>query len=140
MAAANPALQMTVKVLTATVSDLRAEMAALRAQLVTTSKNSSMPSSSGGLGKPAPRSLRCAGGRSGGQWGHPGQTPSHVTTPGVTVRDEPVCCAGCGAPFAQAAQVGVERRQVFDRPATGHARESGACGLSSPVCAVTVAP
>jgi transposase len=118
MAATNTALQTTVEALTATLKELRAEIAALRAQLATTSKNSSKPPSSDGLAKPAPRSLRRKGGRPGGQDGHPGQTLRQVTTPDVIVRHEPVCCAGCGGPSAQAVEVGTERRQVFDLPPT----------------------
>ncbi len=118
MAATNTALQTTVEALTATINELRVEIAAMRAQLGSNSKNSSKPPSSDGLGKPAPRSLRRKGGKPGGQQGHPGQTLRQVRTPDVIVRHEPVCCAGCGRPAAQAVEVGVERRQVFDLPPT----------------------
>ena len=112
------AMSATIEVMSGTLDGLRAEIAALRAQLGTNSKNSSKPPSSDGLGKPAPRSLRGRGGKPGGQQGHPGQTLRQVTTPDVIVRHEPVCCAGCGEPSAQAVEVGVERRQVFDLPPT----------------------
>ncbi len=108
----------TIEAMSGTLEGLRAEIAALRAQLGTTSKNSSKPPSSDGLGKPAPRSLRGKGGKPGGQQGHPGQTLRQVTTPDVIVRHEPVCCAGCGGSAAQALEVAVERRQVFDLPPT----------------------
>ena len=118
MAATNTALRTTVEALTATLNELRAEIAAVRAQLGTNSKNSSKPPSSDGLTKPAPRSLRGRGGKPGGQQGHPGQTLRQVTTPDVTVRHEPVCCAGCGHSTARGVEVAVERRQVFDLPPT----------------------
>ena len=116
MAATNTALQRTTEVLTSTVDALRVEIAALRSQLGSNSKNSSKPPSSDGLGKPAPRSLRRKGGKPGGQDGHPGQTLRQVTTPDVIVRYEPMCCSGCGRSAAQAVEVGIERRQVFDLP------------------------
>ena len=116
MSETNTALLTTVEALTATLNELRVEIAALRAQLGLNSKNSSKPPSSDGLGKPAPRSLRRKGGNPGGQDGRPGQRLRQVTTPDVIVRHEPVCCAGCG--HAQAVEVVVERRQVFDLPLT----------------------
>jgi len=112
------AMAATIEAMSGTLEGLRDEIAALRAQLGTNSKNSSKPPSSDGLAKPAPRSLRRKGGKPGGQQGHPGQTLRQVTTPDVTVRHEPVCCVGCGEPSAQAIEVGVERRQVFDLPPT----------------------
>ena len=118
MAATNTASLTTVEALTATINELRAEIAAMRAQLGSNSKNSSKPPSSDGLAKPAPRSLRRKGGKPGGQDGHRGQTLRQVMTPDRIVRHEPVCCAGCGRPAARAAPVGVERRQVFDLPPT----------------------
>ena len=118
MAATNTASLTTVEVLTATINELRAEIAAMRAQLGSNSKNSSKPPSSDGLAKPAPRSLRRKGGKPGGQDGHRGQTLRQVMTPDRIVRHEPVCCAGCGRPAARAVEVGVERRQVFDLPPT----------------------
>ena len=118
MAVTNTALQATVEVLTTTINDLRSDNAALRAQLGSNSKNSSKPPSSDGLGKRAPRSLRRKGGKPGGQDGHPGQTLRQVATPDLIVRHEPVCCAGCGHSAAQAVEVGIERRQVFDLPPT----------------------
>ena len=96
MAATNTASLTTVEVLTATINELRAEIAAMRAQLGSNSKNSSKPPSSDGLAKPAPRSLRRKGGKPGGQDGHRGQTLRQVMTPDTIVRHDPVCCAGCG--------------------------------------------
>ena len=111
-----------VKALTATMAltmeGLRAEIAALRAQVGKNSKNSSKPPSSDGLGKLAPRSLRRRGGKPGGQDGHPGQTFSQVAVPDVVVRHEPVRFGGCGTPSATGTEGGVERRHVFDLPPT----------------------
>jgi transposase len=99
------------------VAALRAENAELRARLGTDSRNSSKPPSSDGLAKPAPRSLRGKSGRRpGGQAGHRGQTLCQVADPDRRRRHVPRCCRGCGAALGGAAEVGVERRQVFDIP------------------------
>jgi len=96
---------------------LRAEVAELRRQLGQNSRNSSRPPSSEGLAKPAPKSLRRRSGRKpGGQPGHPGSTLALLDDPDQRRRHEPGPCAGCGADLADAPQVGVERRQVFDLP------------------------
>lgn len=39
-----------------------------------------------------------------------------VDDPDERLRHEPGSCAGCGGDLAGAAEVGVERRQVFDLP------------------------
>jgi transposase len=96
---------------------LRAENAELRARLGKNSRNSAKPPSSDGLDKPAPKSLRTRSGRRpGGQGGHRGQTLCQVGDPAEILRHEPVCCRGCGSGLAGAAEVGRERRQVFDLP------------------------
>ena len=112
------ALTATMETMALTMKGLRAEIAALRAQVGKNSKNSSKPPSSDGLAKPAPRSLRRRGGKPGGQDGHPGQTLRQVAVPDVVVRHESVRCAGCGTSSAHGTEVGVERRQVFDLPPT----------------------
>lgn len=116
-----------------------AENAELRRPLGTNSANSSKPPSSDGLAKPArKKSLRGKTGRKpGGQSGHPGSTLAQVADPGEIVRHEPVACAGCGSGLAQAREVGVERRQVFDLPpvtvrVTEHQLVARRCG-----CGVT---
>jgi transposase len=107
------------------VSDLRAmaealqaEVADLKRQLGQNSRNSSKPPSSDSpFVKPAPKSLRRKSGkRPGGQPGHPGSTLALVDDPNERLRHEPGQCAGCGADLAEAPEVGVERRQVFDLP------------------------
>jgi transposase len=104
-------------VLRAENAALKLRVAELEAQLRTTSKNSSKPPSSDGLGKPAPKSLRRPSGRKpGGQSGHRGQTLEQVGDPDVVIRHEPAACVGCGAGLADADQIGCTVRQVFDIP------------------------
>jgi len=104
--------------LRAAVVQLRAEVAELQRQLGRDSRNSSQPPSSDSpFTKPAPKSLRRKSGRKpGGQQGHPGSTLAQVSDPDERVRHEPDRCGGCGADLAEAPEVGLERRQVFDLP------------------------
>jgi transposase len=100
------------------IEQLEAEVAELRRQLGQHSRNSSRPPSSDSpFTKPAPRSLRRKSGRRpGGQPGHPGSTLALVDNPNERKRHEPGPCTGCGASLEDAAEVGLERRQVFDLP------------------------
>jgi transposase len=100
------------------IAELEAQVAELRRQLSQNSRNSSKPPSSDSpFVKPAPRSLRGKSGRKpGGQKGHPGSTLAQVADPDQSVRHEPGPCEGCGRRLADAPEVGVERRQVFDLP------------------------
>jgi hypothetical protein len=100
------------------IERLKAEVADLRRQLEQDSRNSSKPPSSDSpFTKPAPKSLRRGSGRkSGGQPGHPGSTLALVEDPNERQRHEPGPCTGCGTDLADAVEVGVERRQVFDLP------------------------
>ena len=118
LAAENAELQEMVGELRAVVVELRAEVAELRRQLGQNSRNSSKPPSSDSpFVKPTPRSLRRKSGRRpGGQSGHPGSTLAQVADPNETLRHEPGPCDGCGADLADAPEVGMERRQVFDLP------------------------
>jgi transposase len=97
---------------------MEAENVELKRQLGLNSRNSSKPPSSDSpFVKPAPKSLRRKSGlKRGGQPGHPGSTLALVADPNKRLRHEPGSCAGCGADLADAPQVGVERRQVFDLP------------------------
>jgi hypothetical protein len=62
--------------------------------------------SSDGLAKPGPRSLRRKSGRKpGGQKGHPGSTLAQVADPDEVLRHEPGVCAGCGGGLAGAPEV-----------------------------------
>jgi transposase len=100
------------------IDQLEAEVAELKRQLGQNSRNSSRPPSSDSpFTKPAPKSLRRKSGRKpGGQPGHPGSTLALVEDPNERKRHEPGACSGCGAGLADAPEVGVERRQVFDLP------------------------
>lgn len=107
-----------IEQLRAEVAELKAENAELRRQLGLNSRNSSKPPSSDSpFVKPAPKSLRRKTGRKpGGQPGHPGSTLALVDDPNERERHEPGSCGGCGADLADALEVGMERRQVFDLP------------------------
>lgn len=99
------------------IGALEAENAELRRRLGRTPKNSSVPPSSQGLDRPAPRSLRGRSGRrSGGQDGHPGRTLRQVEDPDETVVHEPLVCGGCGDVLAGMPLAAVTRRQVFEIP------------------------
>ena len=104
--------------LQARIAEQDAEIAELRRQLAASSRNSSKPPSTEGLGKPAPKSLRGRSGRRpGGQPGHEGRTLRQVERPDEVVVHEPGACAGCGADLPTARRpAAVTRRQVFDIP------------------------
>jgi transposase len=123
------------------VSQLRSEVAELRRQLGRTSQNSSQPPSADSpFDKPASRSLRRESGpKPGGQQGHPGSTLTQVADPDERVRHEPGPCAGCGADLAEAPEVGLERRQVFDLPplrvrVREHQLIARRCGCGTTTC------
>jgi hypothetical protein len=127
--------------LRAMVEALQAEVADLKRQLGQNSRNSSKPPSSDSLFvKPAPKSL-CgkSGKKPGGQPGHPGSTLALVDDPNERLRHEPGRCTGCGADLANAPEVGVERRQVFDLPpmtvqVTEHQLIARRCGCGTTTC------
>ena len=100
------------------VAQLRAENAELKRRLEMNSTNSSKPPSSDSpFTKPAPKSLRRMSGRKpGGQPGHSGATLALVDNSHERIRHEPGPCTSCGAGLADAPEVGLERRQVFDLP------------------------
>ena len=116
--AENAAVRAVLDELRCEVAAVRAENAELRRQLGLDSRNSSKPPSSDSpFTKPAPKSLRRRSGRKpGGQPGHPGSTLTQVADPNERCRYEPGPCAGCGADLADAPEVGMEKRQVFDLP------------------------
>jgi transposase len=118
LVAENAELRAAVSELRAMVEVLQARVGELTARLGQNSQNSSKPPSSDSpFVKPAPKSLRGRSGRKpGGQPGHSGSTLALVADPNERVRHEPGPCGGCGADLVGAAEVGVERRQVFDLP------------------------
>lgn len=107
-----------VETLTARVTALEEENAALRAKLATNSHNSGKPPSSDGPGvKPQPKSQRPVTGRPpGGQPGHVGHTLRLVDMPDAVQVHGPACCAGCGQSLAGVPAQRIERRQVVDLP------------------------
>ena len=130
-----------IEELRAEVAALRAETAELKRRLGMDSTNSSKPPSSDSpFVKPAPKSLRRPSGRTpGGQPGHPGSTLALVDNPNTRVRHKPGPCGGCGADLADAPEVGVERRQVFDLPpitvrVTEHQLIARRCGCGTTTC------
>lgn len=100
------------------IARLEAEVAELRRQFGSNSRNSSKPPPSDSpFVKPAAKSLRRKSGRKpGGQPGHAGSTLALVEDPKERVRHEPGPCMGSGADLAEAPEVGMEWRQVFDPP------------------------
>jgi transposase len=111
------ALEAHMVTLNARIAQQDARIAELERKVAATSRNSSKPPSSDGLGKPNPKSLRGKSARKpGGQDGHGGQTLAQVTDPDEVLRHEPAVCRGCGAGLAHAPEVSVARRQVFDLP------------------------
>jgi transposase len=123
------------------IEQLKTEVADLRRQLDQNSRNSSKPPSSDSpFTKPAPKSLRRKSGRKpGGQSGHPGSTLALVDDPNERKRHEPGPCAGCGANLADAPEVGMERRQVFELPpvtvrVTEHQLIARRCACGATTC------
>ena len=125
------------------IAELEAEVAALKRQLGMNSQNSSKPPSTDSpFDKPAPKSLRRKSGRKpGGQPGHPGSTLRLVADAKTRLRHEPGPCGGCGADLAQAPEVGMERRQVFDLPpmtveVTEHQLIARRCACGATTCGI----
>ncbi len=105
------------------VQDLMAQMAVmhkritqLEGQLALNSRNSSMPPSSDGLGKPAPKSLRASGKKpNGGQKGHSGNTLRQSARVDETiVHSADTLCSVCHLELHEHAVA--ETRQVFELP------------------------
>jgi transposase len=123
------------------IEALEAENAELRRRLGQTPRNSSVPPSAQGLGKPAPKSLRGRSGRrSGGQDGHLGRTLRQVEKPDETVCHEPAVCGGCGVSLDDAPLAAVTRRQVFEIPpikarVTEHRLNTRRCACGVVTCA-----
>jgi transposase len=126
-----------IEALRAQLTAAQAEIAELKRRLGQNSSNSSLPPSSDGPVKPAPKSLRGRSGRkSGGQAGHPGRTLSQVDSPDETIVHEPVACGRCGSGLSDAPAVGTARRQVFEVPepkvtVTEHRIVSRRCGCGT---------
>jgi transposase len=112
------ALWQQVQQLVVSHQRLQEQLQHLQARLGQTSKNSSRPPSSDGLGKPAPQSLRIAGQRkSGGQTGHSGSTLRQSSQVDQTVQHPPPGhCSACQRPLPPEGLQIAETRQVFELP------------------------
>jgi transposase len=109
MQAQMEAQQQQIAVLTARVQQLEG-------RLSKDSHNSSKPPSSDPPAR-KPVSLRKKTGKSsGGQKGHPGTTLSFSETPDQILWHRPSLCTACGGTLSEAAEVGSEKRQVWDLP------------------------
>jgi len=101
-------------------TEVRAQVAELKARLDQNSRNSSKPPSSDGYSKASPkkRSLRERSGRKpGGQHGHEGARLERVEVPDRVIVHEPDVCEDCGRDLADGEELqGGESRQVFDIP------------------------
>jgi len=88
----------------------------LEQQLSKNSRNSSKPSSSDGLTKPHPKSLRKrTGKKSGGQKGHKGHTLQQVKHPDQSTV-LPVTTCACHADLSHIPPIGYDVRQIFELP------------------------
>ena len=89
-------LTQTIEDLKRMLSDQSETIEKLQEQLNKNSRNSSMPPSSDGYKKPAPKSLRQTSGKKvGGQKGHKGQTLKITTKPDTVIPHFPSACSGC---------------------------------------------
>ena len=94
--AANGRLRQLLRERDAQTAELRTVVAVARVRA--SSKNSSRPPSSDGLGKPTPKSLRKKTGRGPGRpEGQPGTTLKLADRPDRVIWHEPGCCTSCGA-------------------------------------------
>jgi transposase len=106
-----------IAVLREHLAGLQSQVADLAARVKANSRNSSRPPSSGGLAKPAPKSLRGKSGRKPGRpKGQPGATMQLTDHPDKKVRHRPSQCRCCGTSLKDAPVTGMERRQVIDIP------------------------
>ena len=89
-------LTQTIEDLKRMLSDQSETIEKLQEQLNKNSRNSSMPPSSDGYKKPAPKSLRQTSGKKvGGQKGHKGQTLKITTKPDTVIPYMPSACSDC---------------------------------------------
>ncbi len=120
---------------------LGARVEGLERKLALDSHNSSKPPSTDRHNRrPKPKSLRQRSGRKpGGQPGHQGNTLEMSSSPDQLVVHTPKQCKQCKASLADAAVVGIERRQVIDVPSVlvrvvEHQAEARQCHCGTKSC------
>jgi transposase len=105
----------TIQKMQGVIQALTEEIARLRSQMATNSRNSSKPPSSDGPGKPAPKNLRKPTGKKpGAQKLHKGSGLRLPHTPDETIEHEPAECTGCARVGDCTQGVCTEHRYVVD--------------------------
>jgi transposase len=98
------------------IAALTALVKQLQDRLGKDSHNSSKPPSTDGFKKKPVSLRRKAGGKPGGQHGHPGRTLEFCDSPADTVPHVPTHCCNCGTDLSEVPSSGFERRQMHDVP------------------------
>ena len=132
----NEQLTRIISTLTQTIDDLNRTIAELQEQLNKNSRNSSMPPSSDGYKKPAPKSLRKPSGKKvGGQKGHKGQTLKITAEPDTVLPHMPSACSGCPR-YEQCYKTArtVETRRVADASVEIRVTAHEAMEVCCPLC------
>ena len=132
----NEQLTRIISTLTQTIDDLNRTIAELQEQLNKNSRNSSMPPSSDGYKKPAPKSLRKPSGKKvGGQKGHKGQTLKITAEPDTVLPHMPSACSGCPR-YEQCYKTArtVETRRVADASVESRVTAHEAMEVCCPLC------
>ncbi len=115
----NTALRSIVQQQAARIAELEGRLGDLERRVGRNPRNSSMPPSAEGLGKPSVPSRverRAAKRKPGKQPGAQGKHLSQVADPDEVVVHSPGRCEGCGADLKDGELVGIETRQVFEVP------------------------
>ena len=132
----NEQLTRIISSLTQTIDDLNRTIAELQEQLNKNSRNSSMPPSSDGYKKPAPKSLRKPSGKKvGGQKGHKGQTLKITAESDTVLPHMPSVCSGCPR-YEQCCKTAstVETRRVADASVKIRVTAHEAKEICCPLC------
>ena len=109
-------LEQEVCDLKALLEILLLEISSLKNQLSLTSKNSSKPPSSDGLGKIPNSQREKSKNTSGGQFGHEGNTLNMVESADFIDIHKIDICDYCKTDLSNIDVLDIERRQVFDLP------------------------